>query len=190
MVEKMSNLEQMVDAQIDYYKSGDFEEQYMFLLQELFDNEENEILYRIKTILAFPTNPWGLDADLYQASEHYVEATNELAKEIYDYIQGNLETFVDRYTGYYVGYYSLESCQFGEQDIPVDMFVNKYGKQYNKKMLQSALDKKGIYFDPEQAVCGCEYAYYDLSDEGIHVGLHIQLLPDELRIKIEKLKRQ
>ena len=127
---------------LDYYSSKDFESNYAQVLFEDFSTNENEIIERIVKIC--------LDND------HY--CNRQKAKQIYDHISDNFESFVGDMCNYWVGYNCLESVSFGEQEEQLS------GYDMNMSYLKRVFNREGF-------IVKGEYAYHDMVGEGLKIDL-------------------
>ena len=129
---------------IEHYDSEEFRSNYY---QVLCDNMEQSRTERIAQIM------------------RYFSVTGTPANEIYSEIFENIEKYIDTYRNYYVGSDCLESVSFGEQEEQIFEITNHAsGKPYNKRYLRNVFEKEGF-------TVGNDYAYYDLSGEGLYVDL-------------------
>lgn len=99
-----------------YYESKDFKDNYLQVLFENFGNEEHEIINRILD---------KFNVSNYETEKHLSNwrvITRDEGKKIYDFIVENFESFVTDFNGYYVGYTSLDSIEFGEQEEQLESF--------------------------------------------------------------------
>lgn len=141
-----------------YFDSDDFKGMYFDTLFETFGDNENDVINRILTLFNVS------NYETEQLSNHKIIDRLQ-AKKIYDFIVENFEQFVRSFSNYYVGYTSLESRSFGEQETQLtDWYNHKTGKSYSVKYLKKVFDKEGFF------VSG-DYAYYDLTSRGLHVDL-------------------
>lgn len=97
-----------------HYESEDFKNNYAQQLFEQFGNEEREIIDRI--LDKFNVSNYETQKEL----SNWKVLTREQAKKVYAFIAENFEAFTDDFSGYYVGYTSLESVTFGEQEEQMD----------------------------------------------------------------------
>lgn len=142
-----------------YYETDDFKGNYMEVLYETFANDENDIIERISTLF----NVSNYETEKYLSNHKTID--RKQAKLIYDFIYDDLESFVSDYNNYYVGYTSLESVSFGEQEEQLEgLYNNKTGKEYNISYLKKV-------FANDFYVSDNGYAYYNLSGSGLHVEL-------------------
>jgi hypothetical protein len=145
-----------------HYESSDFEGNYFECLSESFGNNEGDIINRI--IDLFNVSNYETEKAL---SNHLV-INREQAKKIYDFIWDNLESFSSRFNGYYVGYTSLESVEFSEQEEQLTgLYNHKTGKEYNVIYLRKVFNEAGYCINDSDK----NNAYYIVSG-----GLHIDLL--------------
>ena len=154
----------------EYYKSEDFKCEYGNVLYERFCNNEHEIVKRIQEKF----NVSNYETNGYFEWNHLI--TYEEAKKVYDFISENFERFVCTYSGYYVGYTSLESVWLGEQEEQLTGLYNSRTKRdYTIKYLRKVFNAEDYY------VSG-EYAYYILDG-----GLHVELLncKDEINLLLK-----
>lgn len=141
----------------NYYESEDFKNNYSFALFESFSNNEGDILNRIKDII---------DHDYYFEKKYGFNKylSNESIQKIYNYIAENLDQFITDFNGYYVGYSSLDSIEFSEQEEQlIGLYNHKTGKEYNIDYLRKVFKNSDYYVKNN-------YAYYNL-DGGLHVDL-------------------
>lgn len=154
------------------YESEDFKGDYSFCLLESFTSNENDVINRIQS---------GFE-DYYFEKKYGFSTyiTRDEAKEIFDFILGNFDSFVDTFINYYVGSCSLESISFGEQEEQLTGIYNhNTGKDYSLPYLKKVFNRAGYHVNKQN------YAYYDLSNKGLQVNLLTGELPAEL---IEKIK--
>lgn len=155
-----------------YYESEDFKNDYSFYLLESFTSNKSEVLNRIQSSFE----------DYYFEKKYGFSAyiTRDEAKEIFNFILDNFDSFVDTFRNYYVGSCSLESVSFGEQEEQLtDIYNHNTGKDYSLPYLKKVFNQAGYYVNKQN------YAYYDLSNEGLQVNLLTGDIPAEL---IEKIK--
>lgn len=144
----------------EYYDHKDFKAEYFCSLAESFSNNKGDIINRI--IDLFNVSNYETQKEL---SNWFVIDWNQ-AKKIYQFIDENLESFTTDFNSYYVGYTSLESVSYGEQEEQLTGLHNyKTGKDYSLPYLKKVFEKAGYYIN------GSNYAYYDLSSHGQHVDL-------------------
>ena len=136
-----------------HYESEDFKNNY----SEFLFQDTHAIKERIKNYCAT-----SYEFEKFYGFNHYFSDTE--IENIYDYILENLEEFTSDFNGYYVGYTSLDSASFGEQEEQLTGIYNhNTGKEYSLKYLKSIFEK-------EDYVINDNYAYYNL-DGGIHIDL-------------------
>lgn len=141
-----------------YYETDDFKGMYLDLLYETFENDERDIIDNILRLF----NISNYETEKYLSNHKIID--RKQAKLIYDFIYNDLESFVSDFNGYYVGYTSLCSVSFGEQEEQLEGLYNyKTGKEYNIAYLRKV-------FANDFYVSG-NYAYYDMSSSGLHVDL-------------------
>ena len=141
-----------------YYESEDFKKDYGQSLSESFSENESTIIDQI--INLFNVQNYEVERDL----SNYKVITREQGKQIYDFIEDNLEEFLTDFNGYYVGYTSLFSVSYGEQEEQLDGIYNvKTKDNYTLKYLKKICDSEGF-------VINGDYAYYNL-DGGLHIDL-------------------
>lgn len=144
---------------INGYDSKDFKENYFFVLAETFVNNKAEIINRI--IDKF--NVSNYETEKYLSNWRVIN--REEANKIYEFINENLKEFTDTFKSYWVGYTSLESIAFGEQEQQISgLYNHKTGKCYSLKYTQKAFNDAGYYVNGD-------LAYYNLGG-----GLHVDLL--------------
>ena len=131
-----------------YYETDSFKEEYARILHENFGNEEHHIKETIQTIVKLEWN---------------IRPNKEETQQMYDYIYENFEDFIQDFRNYYVGQNSLASVSFGEQQEQLTGIRNyRTGKTYNLPYLRRIFDEEGF------TVIG-NYAYYDMTSEGLHI---------------------
>ena len=142
----------------EYYENDDFINNYRQLLFEMYNENEGDVINSIIEIIQH---------------EYYFEKrygfnkliTKEQAKVIYDYISNNFELFESTMSNYYVGHGCLESVDFGEQEEKlIGLYNHRTGKDYTMKYLR-------YIFNKEDYTINRDYAYYNLSGDGIQVNL-------------------
>lgn len=149
---------------ISYYDSKDFKNSYSSVLFEQFNDSEQDIINRIIDLF----NVSNYETEKYLSNHKIIN--RDQSKLIYDFISENIELFIKSFNNYYVGYTSLDSISFGEQEEQLTgLYNHKTGKDYNINYLKKLFEKEGFYVSRE-------YAYYDLSSS----GLRIELINNEL----------
>ena len=144
-----------------YYESKDFLDMYKDQLYEQYHYNKGDIISRIFDL--FMIQNYETESKL----ENFKPITIEQAKQIYQLIYDNLELFTDTFKSYYVGYTSLESVSFGEQEEELDNVYNHMTKKkYTIKYLKRIFGEEGFYVSKNS-----NYAYYDLSSHGLHIDL-------------------
>lgn len=136
-----------VKSLVNYYNSADFKEQYYFILAEYFSSNKSEIVPKILYLF----NVSNYETCNFFGKEFTL--TTDQAQSVYDFILVNLDDFICDYISNFVGYTSLQSVSFGEQEV-----------QLQKDDDLGDMEKNGFY------VSG-EYAYYDLSSSGVYIDL-------------------
>ena len=123
---------------------------------------------------------WGyVDALIYQADDDYLQKRvieicedefgitifAEQARKIVEYVYENIDEFVQRFRGYYVGRNCLDSISFGEQEEQIfDILNPETGGIYELHEISPIYEEAGFYVNEG-------YAYLDLSDEGLCVKI-------------------
>jgi hypothetical protein len=159
----------IADIVKDYYESDDFKGRYLEALYESFVDRENEIIDNILRLF----NVSNYETEKYLSNHKQID--RKQAKLIYDFIYDDLESFVSGFRGHYVGYTSLDSVSFGEQEEQLEgLYNHKTDKEYNMSYLKKVFSKDFYVSDNG-------YAYYDLSDSGLHVELISNELNDFLK---------
>lgn len=143
------------------YESTDFKDDYYQLLSEAFHYNKDIVVERILTLF---------NVQNYETQESLANwrvISRKEATEIHSLISENFDNFVSDFKGYYVGYTSLESVEFSEQEEQLEGLYNyKTDKNYGMKYLKKVFYSEGFFVSDN-----C--AYYNLSG-----GLHIDLLND------------
>lgn len=144
----------VAQSTLAYYESDDFKENYAFCLLEDRDAVTDRIITLVRQ---------GYEVEKEYGSNIYLE--QEQALEIYEYILENMEEFMRDFGGGYVGYTSIDSIGFGEQEEQLTGIYNhETGGEYTLEEMQKDFEENGFY------VSG-EYAYYDMSYDGVHIDL-------------------
>ena len=142
-----------------YYDTYDFKENYASCLFESYHNDKDIIIQRIYDLF---------NGDNYETEKYlinYFAIDKDQALKIYDFISENFEAFTKDMVNYYVGYCALDSISFGEQEEQMSGIYNhKTGKNYTLKYCQLVFNAAGFYIRGE-------YAYYDLSSDGLQINL-------------------
>lgn len=142
------------------YDSKDFKTDYFACLAESFSNNKGDIIKRIIDLF----NVSNYETQKYLSNWFVID--RDQAKKIYQFIDENLESFTTGFNSCYVGYTSLESVNYGEQEEQLTGLHNhKTGKDYSLPYLKNVFEKAGYYIN------GSNYAYYDLSSHGQYVDL-------------------
>ena len=119
------------------YESEDFKNNYLEVLSETYHDNEHEIIKRIENLF----NISNYETERYLSNHRFI--TRQEAKKIYDTIKDNFEEFVSDFSGYYVGYTSLDSVSFGEQEEQLEGIYNrKTGTITVQNSLKKCLIKK------------------------------------------------
>ncbi len=134
----------IAEQQIKYYKSDDFRRAYVHcfamdpeLIQEFFEDE-----YEMKIS----------DSD---------------ADRVINYINENIDDFVDLHAGAYMQEGQVAFLPFGEQEVCLDNLYNhKTGENYNLPYLYTIFEESGFYVNRKS-----QCAYYDTPYEGIAIVL-------------------
>lgn len=153
----------IVDRIKAHYESDDFKSGYLEVLFETFADDENDIINNILRLF----NISNYETETYLSNHKIID--RKQAKLIYDFIYNDLESFVSDFSNYYVGYTSLCSVSFGEQEQQLEgLYNNKTGKEYNISYLKKV-------FANDFYVGDNGYAYYTVSG-----GLHVELINESL----------
>jgi len=147
----------------EYYEHEDFKDNYAMYLFE----DSHAIKDNIKQALGT------YEFEKYYGFEiPYNQRNNDYFIDlIYDYILENWEDFLKDFRSYWVGSTSIASISFGEQEEQLTGIYNhRTGKDYTLPYLKRVYDQEGFY------VSG-NYAYYDLSDSGLHIDLLTKDIP-------------
>lgn len=143
----------------EYYKSEDFKSNYLDCLSKLFNDSESDIINSIIKLF----NVSNYETENCLKNHRIIE--REQAKKIYDFITENLEDFTADFNGYYVGYTSLQTISFGEQEEQLEGLYNRRtGKDYSLKYLKQVFSQEDFFINGA-------FAYYDISDSGLHIDL-------------------
>lgn len=141
------------------YESKDFKNDYSQLLYESFENNEGDIINRIIDLF----NVSNYETQKYLTN--WLNIDREQAQKIYAFIVENFEEFTTNFNGYYVGFTSLESISFSEQEEQIEGLLNhKTNKPYKLNYLKKVFEQEGYYVNKSN------YAYYNL-DKGLHIDL-------------------
>jgi hypothetical protein len=144
----------IAQACLKRYESEDFVNEYKSQLLEAFNNNEGDVVNRILELF----NVFNCETEKYLT--HWSPITRSQAKSIYSFIEENFEDFVSEFRGCYVGYTSLESIEYGEQEEQLSSF------DFGAKYLRQVFQKEGFCINSSNK----DYAYY-IKDGGLHVDL-------------------
>lgn len=143
-----------LEATIEYYTTDDFKVNYALCLIE--DTQYNGA----ERLVENSKNHWEYDISLKDA------------ERVIEHVTDNYSDYVRDYRNYYVGYDSVGSCDFGEQEeeFPEDLNKADFDEdEYNGDF---------VY------VCG--RFYYDMSDNGIH----FKVTGDDARAILDDLNQK
>lgn len=148
---------------IEYYSSEDFINNYAEYLLE----DTQSAIDRIMTAV----NGGSYDLIKYYASNlcdhawHMKLKIDRLqAEEILEHIIDNIEDYTEQ-SSVYVGDCCIDYIHLGEQEEQLsDLYNHKTGKNYNINYLKRIFEKEGYSVSSN-------YAYYDLSYEGVGIFL-------------------
>lgn len=139
---------------IQYYESEDFRNNYLDILLEDIENAKYQINEMYRTV------QW----DVYFGD---FRLTEEQQLTLIDFMRENHDEFLGTFSGYYVGELVVDSVSFGEQcEQLTDITNHRTNKPYTKRYLKYIFDKEGFTVDKK-----VEYAYYDMSGEGLYLTL-------------------
>lgn len=146
----------------NYYEHEDFRNNYAEYLLEDTQAVKDRIYEMCKTA--------------YEVERYYgynIDLSDEQVEEVYDYILGNIEEFTKEFSGYWVGATSLCSISYGEQEEQLeDLYNHRTGKPYTMPYLRRVFESEDFYVNDAGT-----YAYYDLSDSGVHIDLLASEIP-------------
>jgi hypothetical protein len=142
----------IAERTIEYYGSDDFKSNYIDCLREGFWNERDVNVENIYHLFNFG------NCNVQEFLNNFREISYAEARKIHEFIHENIEEFTRDFRGYYVGSTSLDSIAFGEQE-----------EQIEKKDI-NAFERAGYYVSDDRR-SQYAYAYWDLSDTGLHVDL-------------------
>lgn len=116
---------------VDYYSTEDFESSYADCLAQ----DTAAILERVRPMLR--ERKWEVEERLGVKLANF---SDKQVRAAADYVVSNAEEFVERFSGYYVGHFSLDSVAFGEQEENVADFAKSNGLTVKKaaEMLDAA----------------------------------------------------
>ena len=133
---------------LSYYESKDFEWDY---IDALIDQADDDHLQKL--VIEICEDEFG------------ITIFAEQARKIVEYVYENINEFVKRFSGYYVGRNCLDSISFGEQEEQLfDIYNHETGRAYELHEIQPIYEEAGFYVNEE-------YAYLDLSGEGLCVKI-------------------
>ncbi len=133
---------------LSYYESEDFECDYVDALINQADDD-----YLQKRVIEICEYEFG------------ITIFSEQARKIVGYVYENIDEFVKRFSGYYVGRNCLDSISFGEQEEQIfDILNPETGEVYELHEISPIYEEAGFYVNEG-------YAYLDLSDEGVCVKI-------------------
>lgn len=139
---------------IQYYESEDFRNNYLDTLLEDIETAKYQLNEMQNTV------EW----DVYFGN---LRLTKEQQLRLIDFMRENYEDFIGTFSGYYVGSLVVDSVAYGEQcEQLTDIRNHRTNKPYTKRYLKYIFDKEGLTVDNK-----VEYAYYDMSGEGIYLTL-------------------
>lgn len=151
---------------IQYYESEDFRNNYLDTLLEDIETAKYQLNEMQKTV------EW----DVYFGN---LRLTKEQQLILIDFMRENHEDFIGTFSGYYVGSLVVDSVAYGEQCEQLTDITNyRTNKPYTKRYLKYIFDKEGFSVIDN-------YAYYDMSGEGIYLTLRNTTL-QELKDIINK----
>jgi hypothetical protein len=146
------NIAQIIKS---YYESEDFQGNYADFLLE----DSSVILYNLQQVSC-----------CYEFEKKYgvKDLSIVQCKKILSHIRSNALDYISTYWGYYGGDLCIDSISFGEQEESIkDLINHKTGKPYTKRYLRKVFESEDYY------VCDSgQYAYCDLSSEGLKVTLN------------------
>ena len=126
----------------DYYNSEDFKSEYaMWLLEDL-----DSVVDRLVDI---SKREWDIIEDLPLTLDR------PMALAIIEYVRENMEEYVYDFRMNYVGYDSVDSVSFGEQEHE----------------LSNVSEVKGDWVDNFYIDDDGKYAYYDMSSSGVQIKI-------------------
>jgi hypothetical protein len=157
---------------LSYYESEDFKNNYAEFLME----DTHAVQNRIKTAVQ--------DYDFEKIYGSTLYLSDEDAEKVYEYILENIEEYTTTFNGYWVGSGSIDSVSFGEQEEQLTGLTNQQGD----KIEVTDLIKQ---FEDADFVVHGEYAYYDMSSQGVHIDLYAgEKIPLLVKLVEEKLSKQ
>lgn len=148
----METTKSIAEKCIEYYEHEDFIGDYKCQLFESFSYDKDVICNRIQEIF----NIRNYEVNKYHGETVFINS--EAAQKIHEFITENFEEFTDTFVGYYVGYTSIHSHEFGEQYESLESLEGKPIEE-----LKEEFEEAGYYVDGTDA-------FYNL-DGGVHVDL-------------------
>ena len=143
-----------------YYEHVDFISNYAMYLFEDTSDVKNRIADIAQKEYDFE-KMYG--CNLFLKDEHI--------EQIYEYILENEEEFTGNMNNYWVGDTCIASITYGEQEEQLTGLRNhRTGKDYTLPYLRKCFDEAGYYVNGD-------YAYYDLSGNGIRIDMCMKEIP-------------
>ena len=139
---KIEKVAEQLRREKEYFASEDFKSMYVDLLLEDLD-------YAVSRLVEISQKEWDIIED------KPLTLDDNSARYIIEYVRENIDDYVYDYSMYYVGYESVDSIDFGEQEVPLI-----------EKIEHTDDDIEGFYIDENG-----EYAYYDLTSNGVHIKI-------------------
>lgn len=95
----------------------------------------------------------------------------EIVEQIYLYILENIEEFTTTFNSYYVGYSSIDSITFGEEEENLKELINpRTEKPYSLQYLKNIFNEVGWMINGHMA-------YLDMTSGGVHVDMLLEEIP-------------
>ena len=135
---------------LEYYESEDFQSNYIPLLFEDLSSNERQIAINLQNIIKYDLEFNDILPNKYLETKTCLKIVNLCEK----YMQDDLDSLISTFSNYYVGDSCLVSCSYGEQEEQLEE---------NESQI---FDDAGFY------VSDRNYAYYDLSGEGIMIDFY------------------
>lgn len=142
--------EEFINRQLNFYESPDFRGMYAVMLFE----DSHGVQYQIKQVCE---------------REFNLKINNTQAEQIYQHMLENLDEYTSEFSSYYVGSYSVDSIEYGEQETEMPT---------NFLPVVSELEN--------QFTINRRYLYYNFSGRGLHVSLNKKIVETVLNIKIDE----
>lgn len=148
-------LEQLAQTCIDYYEHEDFIGNYAHVLAEMYGSDKDVIISRLQEI----ARTW---------FDTPINLPEIVAYFIYKWVEDSIywswmdSDYLDTYQSAYVGYYSMFSVSFGEQEEQLTGFHGF--EDYSQEEIGKAFDSVGYYVTDNN-----EYAYFDMSYQGLNI---------------------